>query len=250
MGNKIFRILLVDDDTDVLAVSEKILQRLGYNVVAFTSGIEALDFFKELPDHFDLVITDYFMPGINGAELCREILRIKPDMPVIMCSGFAKEFSEEDAKFLGIKGFFRKPLLKKDFAILVESVLRRRHVLLVEDDPETLLLYQEVFELLGCSVAPHADSNGALELFKAQPDRFDLVLTDYNMPGMNGAELSRQILQIKPGMPIIMCTGYTCDFCEKDAKAAGIKCYSEKPVGMHTLTDLFEKAISDTSSFE
>lgn len=117
------RILLVDDDSGVLEVSEKILQRLGYNVISYSSGEEALALFKDLPSQFDLVITDFRMPGMNGAELSQAILKINPDMPIIMCSGYSSEFSAEDAKALGIKWFVRKPLLKQDFAKLVEKVL-------------------------------------------------------------------------------------------------------------------------------
>ncbi len=242
MSDKIYRILLVDDDTDVLSVSERILQRLGYNVIAHSSSNEALDLFKDLPGQFDLVITDFCMPDMDGAELSREILRIKPDMPIIICSGFASDFSEKDAKDMGIKWFVRKPLLKKDFATLVKSVLKTCHILLVDDDVEVLALYQKILEGIGCRVVSHSRGGEALDFFKAQPGQFDLVITDFRMPGMNGAELSRKILQVKPGMPIIMCTGCAGDFSEEDAKAVGIKWFAEKPLGKKDLVNLFENA--------
>ncbi len=117
------RILLVDDDVHLLNMAEKIIERLGYNVIAHTNSDDALQIFKDLPSQFDLVITDYRMPGMNGAELSREILKVAPDIPIIMCSGFTSEFSGEDADALGIKRFIRKPLMKKDFALLIEDAL-------------------------------------------------------------------------------------------------------------------------------
>ncbi len=118
-----YRILLIDDDIHLLNMAEKIIERLGYNVISHTNSNDALEIFRDLPSQFDLVITDYRMPGMNGAELSREILKIDPDMPIIMCSGFSSEFSEQDANALGIKRFIRKPLMKKDFALLIEDAL-------------------------------------------------------------------------------------------------------------------------------
>jgi len=123
MKSKNHRILFVDDDTDLLSVGEKIIERLGYHVIPHSDSAEALALFKDLPNQFDLVITDFKMPKLNGAELSREILKINPDLPVIMCSGYSSTFSEEDAEKIGIKWFVRKPLLKKDFAAIIEEAL-------------------------------------------------------------------------------------------------------------------------------
>nr|MBF0220614.1 response regulator [Desulfobulbaceae bacterium] len=117
------RILLVDDDTMVLELNELILTKLGYQVISNSNSLEALELFKDLPHHFSLVITDYKMPHLNGEQLSREILKINPQIPIIICSGFTSEFSSDDAKALGIKWFVRKPLLKKDFALLIEKAL-------------------------------------------------------------------------------------------------------------------------------
>lgn len=120
---KSHRILLVDDEDQPRTVSQKILEKLGYNVIAHSRPEDALELYSDLPDHFDLVITDYRMPGMNGAELCEEIKKINPNIPVIMVSGFSSDFGEEEAKALGIDMFARKPLLTKDFAQLVEGAL-------------------------------------------------------------------------------------------------------------------------------
>ena len=121
--NKSPRILLVDDEEIVLTLSEKILTKLGYRVIANQSSQDALELFKDLPSQFDLVITDYRMPDMNGDQLSKKILQINPQIPIIMCSGYSSEFSSQDAKDLGIKWFVRKPFLKKDFVELVEKAL-------------------------------------------------------------------------------------------------------------------------------
>ncbi len=123
MNQKAYRILLVDDEEQVRDVSQRILEKLGYNVISHAQAQDALELYSDLPDQFDLLITDYRMPGMNGAELCEEIKKINPDFPVIMCSGFSSDFGKEDAKSLGIGLFVRKPLLKKDFAQLIETAL-------------------------------------------------------------------------------------------------------------------------------
>lgn len=123
MKEKPYRILFVDDDIHLLKLGERIIQGLGYNVISHTKSTDALEIFRDLPNQFDLVITDYRMPEMNGAELSKEILKITPDIPIIMCSGFSSDFSEEDANTLGINWFIRKPLMKKDFAKLIEEAL-------------------------------------------------------------------------------------------------------------------------------
>lgn len=123
MISKSHRILLIDDEEQPRIVSQKILEKLGYNVIAHSRPEDALELYSDLPDHFDLVITDYRMPGMNGAELCEEVKKINPNIPIIMVSGFASDFGEDEAKALGIDMFVRKPLLTKDFAQLVEAAL-------------------------------------------------------------------------------------------------------------------------------
>ncbi len=118
-----YRILLVDDDPHVLSTSEQILTKLGYKVIANSNSKEALELYKDLPSQFDLVISDYRMAHLNGAQLSEEIQKITPNMPIIICSGDDSAFGSKDAKKKGIKWFIRKPLLKKDFANLVERAL-------------------------------------------------------------------------------------------------------------------------------
>ncbi|WP_163339791.1 PocR ligand-binding domain-containing protein [Desulfopila sp. IMCC35008] len=117
------RILFIDDEEMLAEMGKTMLERLGYRVTVETNSIEALKTIQDQPDRFDLVITDQTMPGMTGSDLARRILQIRPDLPIILCTGFSNQVSEEKARIYGIKGFAMKPLAKKDLAVLVRKVL-------------------------------------------------------------------------------------------------------------------------------
>jgi len=117
------RILFIDDEKSIVKVIKKILERLGYKVETKMNPVDALELFRSNPDHFDLVITDMAMPQMTGDKLVREILNIRSEMPIIICTGFSEKVSEDNAKELGIKAFAMKPLVIQDFAMTVRQVL-------------------------------------------------------------------------------------------------------------------------------
>ncbi len=99
------------------------LERLGYDVTARKSSLEALETFQNQSDQFGIIITDQTMPGITGVELARRMLQIRPDIPIILCTGYSSVISEEKAKSKEIREFAMKPLSKKDIAVLIRKVL-------------------------------------------------------------------------------------------------------------------------------
>lgn len=116
-------ILFVDDEESLVKVGKNMLERLGYRVTAKRSSIEALEMFRAQPQLFDLIITDQTMPGMTGADLARAVMTIRPDIPVILCTGYSNLISENKAKTIGIREYVMKPIVLKDFAILVRRVL-------------------------------------------------------------------------------------------------------------------------------
>jgi PAS domain S-box-containing protein len=116
-------ILLVDDELPILKLEKQILERLGYKVIEIITSPEALAVFNANPDAYDLVITDMSMPNLTGEKLAKELLRIRPDIPIIICTGFSESFKKENAKAAGIKGFLMKPVIKSDMAQMVRKVL-------------------------------------------------------------------------------------------------------------------------------
>lgn len=120
-GNE--RILIVDDEESMVDIGRRRLERLGYQVEARTNPIEALELFRADPDQFDLVITDMTMPHITGDRLLKEILKIRPDMPTILCTGFSEKIDEEKAKKIGVRQYIEKPFDKGKLSRLVRKVL-------------------------------------------------------------------------------------------------------------------------------
>lgn len=120
------RILLVDDEEILTLLEQKTLERLGYRVTAMTDSAETLRTFQETPHDYDLLITDQSMPNLTGTELAREVLTIRPDMPIILCTGFSESVDEEHALALGIDAFLLKPVTIQRFSSIVRSVLDAR----------------------------------------------------------------------------------------------------------------------------
>jgi len=120
-GNE--RILLVDDEELLIELNKEILGKLGYKVTAKTNGFEAIETFKKQPKKFDLLITDQTMPGMTGLKLAKEILQIRPDIPVFLCTGYSHLVDEALAKAQGIKEFALKPLTQESLSVLVRKVL-------------------------------------------------------------------------------------------------------------------------------
>jgi len=116
-------ILLVDDEDAILSMEKQMLGRLGYQVTSRISSIEALEAFRNSPDKFDLVITDLAMPNMPGNKLSAELIKIRPDIPILLCTGFSETMSEEKVVSLGIKGFILKPIVMMDLSQKIRDVL-------------------------------------------------------------------------------------------------------------------------------
>ena len=118
-------ILLIDDEGVLVEMNAKILERLGFQVTTRNSSIEALSTFLNKPDAYDLVITDQTMPGMTGVDLARRMLQVRPELPIILCTGYSSLVSEEKARSMGIKGFAYKPITKAAIGNLVRKVLSK-----------------------------------------------------------------------------------------------------------------------------
>lgn len=119
-GNE--RILLIDDEEILVQMGKDLLERLGYQVTARTRSLEALELFQHNPNGFDMVITDQTMPDMTGGELASQMMQIRPDIPIILCTGYSNLIDEESAKAMGIKAFALKPLTAKVLATLIRNV--------------------------------------------------------------------------------------------------------------------------------
>ena len=117
------RILMVDDEVDIVNAAKIILEQTGYEVMTFTNSLEAWQTFKADPNRFDLLISDLTMPRLTGLELAKNVLSIRPDLPIIICTGFSESISTEKARDLGIKEVILKPLIPQNFTEIIGKIL-------------------------------------------------------------------------------------------------------------------------------
>jgi CheY-like chemotaxis protein len=122
------QILLVDDEVVQVRSEQHLLERLGYKVIAKTDSLEALEVFRSQPEAFDLVITDQAMPHMTGIKLAEELMRIRSDIPIILCTGFSEAVDGKEAKAMGIREFMMKPFSARDLAETVRRVLGEKWV--------------------------------------------------------------------------------------------------------------------------
>ena len=120
------KIMMVDDEEDLVEIGAQMLSHLGYEVATRLDGVEALEAFREQPERFDLVITDMTMPNLTGDRLAKELMKIRPDIPIILCTGFSESITEEKATGIGIREFSMKPFVMRDLAMTTRRVLDGR----------------------------------------------------------------------------------------------------------------------------
>jgi two-component system cell cycle sensor histidine kinase/response regulator CckA len=123
------RVILVDDEMKLIGVVQAMLTRLGYEVTSETDARKALECFRAEPDKFDLVVTDMTMPNMTGTELAGELLRIRPNLPIILCTGFSEALSPDEAKALGIREYLMKPFAIAELARALRHALGCRSAL-------------------------------------------------------------------------------------------------------------------------
>jgi len=120
-GNE--KVLFVDDEPSLVKMAQQLLEELGYKVTTTTSSLEALELFQDDPHRFHLLITDMTMPGLTGDLLSLEIFKVRPDMPIVICTGFTERISEAEALDMGVKAMLTKPVSSHRLARVVREVL-------------------------------------------------------------------------------------------------------------------------------
>jgi CheY-like chemotaxis protein len=119
------RILLVDDDPPVARAIARMLERSGYEVATAPDAETALERFRADPAAFDLVLTDQTLPGMRGDELTRALLDVRPDLPVLICTGYSERLDDERARALGARALLDKPLDVRELAQAVKDAIGR-----------------------------------------------------------------------------------------------------------------------------
>ena len=209
-GNE--RILLVDDELAIAKMNRQLLERMGYRVTVRTSSVEALELFRFKPDDFDLVITDMAMPNMTGDELAMELIALRSDIPVILCTGFSKNISAEKAAKIGIKAFAYKPVVKAELAKTVRKVLDDNketktigRILLIDDESQIRKLFVQKLAGTGYEIVEACNGKEGLKLYREKKP--DLVITDLIMPEKEGIETITELKRIDPSVKIIAISG-------------------------------------------
>jgi CheY-like chemotaxis protein len=117
------RILFVDDEPPIARLGSRMLEGVGYKVTTMTNSLEALELFREKPDEFDLVITDMTMPSMTGDILATEMRQIRPDLPIILCTGYNRKISDQKTTHIKINALAHKPFTKADITRTIREVL-------------------------------------------------------------------------------------------------------------------------------
>jgi CheY-like chemotaxis protein len=122
------QILLVDDEAELVESGIRILKWLGYKVQGAIDPFEALELIRDQPHQFDLVISDFSMPGMNGIQLAEEIKIINPDIPIILLTGYSSDVPKSQIKSYGINGVVIKPVSKNELTEVIRKVFADRSV--------------------------------------------------------------------------------------------------------------------------
>jgi len=117
------RVLLVDDEKLFLEMGKRMLKRLGYHVNAVASGEEAIKLFKGEPDNFDIAIVDYIMPKMKGSDVAEQFLKIRPDIPIILITGFSEDLSIDKAREMGVRDCLNKPIVAYQLSQTLRNIL-------------------------------------------------------------------------------------------------------------------------------
>jgi CheY-like chemotaxis protein len=117
------RILIVDDEPSLANIAQTFFREQGYSVATATNGVQALELFKSDPHGFDLVITDMTMPAMTGDLLATELLKLRPGLPIILCTGYSDKISKDRTRSLGIRRYVEKPLIMSELGKTVRELL-------------------------------------------------------------------------------------------------------------------------------
>ncbi len=266
-------ILIVDDEQDILNVLSQLLSLSGYQVRTFLDSSEALHHFQEDPSRYDLVITDMTMPNLSGEELGREILTLRPEIPLILCTGYSKTIDSKRSLECGFAGYLLKPVEAQKLLKTIRDTLDKQSaieldVLLVEDDAFNQKIVTLLLELLGHTV--RVADNGAIALQKLADQQFDLILMDMQMPVLDGLEATailrdcekngknsasfkewgKKATDIHKGhhIPVIALTGNLDDDSRRKCREAGMDDFLAKPISREAIEQIINRIFSPSDA--
>ena len=231
--------MVVDDDPAMLFTVTEILEDAGYDVYGASDGYQAIELATK--QTFALVFMDIRLPGIDGVEAFRRIRSVSPGTPVIMMTGFTVDSLISQALEEGAYTVLYKPLDITGLLIAVKEVLDAPCVLVVDDEPDARESVKSIFGDLGYQVA--SADNGSQAVAHVESKHYDVVLMDIGMPGMDGFEACRRIVESDPSAKVIFITGREANKCAREALVAGAFSLLTKPVDPEDMIALVESLV-------
>ena len=240
------KIMVVDDDPQMLSTIVEILEDVGYEVCGAKDGYQAVELASN--EAFGLVFMDISLPGIDGVEAYRQIKSVSPGTPVIMMTGYTVEDLISKALDEGAHTVLYKPLDIAKLLVTVKDVLDAPCVLVVDDEPDMQESVKLIFEDLGYDVAVASDGQQAVT--HAKTKHFDVILMDITMPGIDGFEACRQIVETDPSAKVVFVTGHEVNDCARQALVAGAFSLLTKPVEPEDMIALVDSLVGSSDNAE
>lgn len=231
------RILLVDDEQSLLMTLAANLELDGFDVTTAESGQRALQLFETA--HFDLVLSDIRMPGMNGVELFRAIRAKRPDLPVILMTAFALEGMVKDAIAEGVFTVLPKPFDVAHLVSALTTALKSPVVLVVDGEPDAV---SAVETLRAAGVRAMHGTGADQVLAEVRGGKVDVCVVDLELRGASATDLIERIKRENPAIAHIAMAGHDVASVVRQAAASGIFVCLQKPVTPDTLLEAVAKA--------
>lgn len=244
-------LLIVDDDPRIRGLLTESLSALGYTTSQASNGREALELVYG--HEFDCVITDIRMPEIDGLTLLQSLKRQKPDLPVVMITGFAIPQHKAEAVEAGADGFLMKPFRLSKIEDVLARVLSEarpngqhhrpiQSVLIVDDDPHFRILLLEVLEAMRYNADSVSTAEDALNRIEHHCP--DAIISDYRLPGMSGETLVKTVKAMHPEIPIILISGYAPSISGREFADGAADAFLMKPFRIDRIGEIL-KSLED-----
>jgi DNA-binding NtrC family response regulator len=231
-------ILIVDDEIDLLETLGDIFESKGYNVTMVEDGNKAIELLKK--KYYDIVLMDLKMPGINGVESFKEVKRLHPSAAVIMMTAGSVGEEIKAALGAGVDAVVDKPFNVKKLVAIIESILERPLILVVDDTVEDRETLRDILAYKKYRAFVAKDGYEAIDIVRRS--EFDVILLDIRMPGMDGMEVLEVVKEIKPDVGVVMMTGYSSEgLAGKSLKRGAYTCLYKPFLDMEKLLKVIEE---------
>jgi DNA-binding NtrC family response regulator len=244
------KIAFIDDERGVLESIRWVFKGEPYRIFTFQDPLEALEQIEK--DGFAVVVADQVMPEMEGSLLLERVKKRDPRTECMIMTGH--DHLVDDLKNTAGRVIIKPWDVEELKSIISKAVSRyeadnlddgpaKKTILYVDNDDSIISVVERIMSRLGYAVVGTALCSDAIRMMQARPDRFDLVITDMKMPDMDGLELTAELMKIRPGIPVILCTGYSDLADDPAVKAAGIRAILPKPFGVGEISGLIREVL-------